>query len=136
MQSAQTILLKKTLSKNILLRRKELKISQAKLAEMLNIDNVTVSRLETGKNLPSIQLLIQISQILNINISDLISSENIHSKKNNFDQFSINLNNLDDIEINLLLKVTNLFIDHIKILRSNNIKETSFICNGCGKRNG
>ena len=42
--------------------RKEKNITQEELAEKLNVSNRTVSRWETGSNMPDISLLVQLSQ--------------------------------------------------------------------------
>lgn len=57
---------------NIQLKRKELGISQAKLANEANIDRSHISNIETGKSIPSIIMVEKISLALKSDISDLI----------------------------------------------------------------
>lgn len=55
--------------------RKKKKITQEQLAEKLNVSNKTVSRWETGKNLPDYSILPELSKILQVSINDLLSGE-------------------------------------------------------------
>lgn len=47
-------------------RRKELRIKQAEFAEMLNISNNHMSSIENGRQKPSLDILIQICNLLNV----------------------------------------------------------------------
>lgn len=121
--------LKKNLSKNILARRKELELSQAKLAELLDVDTVTISRLETGKNLPSLGLLMQISQKLNIKISDLLSESELENDVKDFEILAIGMQNLHETERKLLIKIMKLFTDHI--IKSKQAGTPPSLCDIC-----
>lgn len=55
--------------------RKEKGISQEALAEHLNISGRTVSRWETGINLPDISLLVELSAFFDVTITELIDGE-------------------------------------------------------------
>lgn len=57
---------------NIRKFREEKGISQASLAEMLNVNQVTVSRWETSERDPSIRNLIKISKIFDVGLDDLL----------------------------------------------------------------
>lgn len=48
----------------IKMRRKELKMSQAELAEKVNVSNNHISSIETGKQLPSLQIFVEICEQL------------------------------------------------------------------------
>lgn len=50
----------------IKIRRKELRIKQAELAEMLNISNNHMSSIENGRQKPSLDIFIQICNLLNV----------------------------------------------------------------------
>lgn len=52
-------------------RRKEMGLTQQELADLLNISNKTVSRWESGIQLPDVALIPEIAQVLGISISDL-----------------------------------------------------------------
>lgn len=49
------------------------KISQAKLAEIINISDNTLSNIETGKYYPRVETLIALSNALNVSLVFLIS---------------------------------------------------------------
>ena len=50
----------------IKIRRKELRIKQAELAEKLNISNNHMSSIENGRQKPSLDIFIQICNLLNV----------------------------------------------------------------------
>jgi len=50
----------------IKIRRKELRIKQAELAERLNISNSHMSSIENGRQKPSLDIFIQICNLLNV----------------------------------------------------------------------
>lgn len=52
--------------------RKEKNITQEMLAETLNVSSRTISRWETGNNMPDISLLIELSQFYHVSISEII----------------------------------------------------------------
>ena len=55
--------------------RKEKALTQEQTAEILNVSNRTVSRWETGANLPDISLLQEIAKLYDVSISDIIDGE-------------------------------------------------------------
>ena len=55
--------------------RKEKGITQAQLAETLNISARTVSRWETGSNMPDISILVDIADYYDISIPEIINGE-------------------------------------------------------------
>ena len=55
--------------------RKEKGITQAQLAETLNVSARTVSRWETGSNMPDISILVDIADYYDISISEIINGE-------------------------------------------------------------
>lgn len=61
-------------------KRKELRLSQKKLAKKANISTITLYRYETGQREPSIKNLSKIANALNTNIETFISSNNSSSK--------------------------------------------------------
>ncbi|HIY93335.1 helix-turn-helix domain-containing protein [Companilactobacillus sp. HBUAS56275] len=63
------------LAKNIVKYRKRNKLSQEQLAEALNISRQSISKWETGENLPSIDNLISLSGLLDISLDELITGE-------------------------------------------------------------
>ena len=55
--------------------RKEKGITQEAFAEMLNISGRTVSRWETGNNLPDISLLVSIADFYEVDVREIIEGE-------------------------------------------------------------
>ena len=55
--------------------RKEKGITQEKFAEKLNVSGRTVSRWETGNNMPDIGLLIEIADFFDVSIPEIINGE-------------------------------------------------------------
>ena len=61
----------------IKIRRKELRIKQAELAERLNISNSHMSSIENGRQKPSLDIFIQICNLLNVTPDYLLLGSNI-----------------------------------------------------------
>lgn len=62
--------------------RKEKNITQEVLAEILNISSRTVSRWETGNNMPDISLLVELSEFYQVSIPEIINGERKSDKMN------------------------------------------------------
>ena len=57
-------------------KRKELGLTQEELAQKLFVTEKAISRWETGRGTPDISLLIPLSKILKVNVSELLNGEN------------------------------------------------------------
>ena len=55
--------------------RKEKNITQENLAETLNVFTRTISRWETGRNMPDISLLVELSEFYQVSIAEIIDGE-------------------------------------------------------------
>ena len=55
--------------------RKEKNLTQEQLAEQLGVSGRTVSRWETGSNMPDISLLVEIAEFYGISVTELIDGE-------------------------------------------------------------
>ena len=55
--------------------RKEKNITQEELAQKLNVSNRTISRWETGNNMPDISILVELSEIFDVSIPEIINAE-------------------------------------------------------------
>ena len=62
--------------------RKEKNLTQEKLAEQLHVSNRTVSRWETGSNMPDISLLVEIAEFFDVSIPEIIKGERKSEKMN------------------------------------------------------
>lgn len=57
--------------------RKEKKLTQAQLAEKLNITDRAVSKWETGRSMPDSSIMLELCEILGITVNELLSAEKI-----------------------------------------------------------
>ncbi len=55
--------------------RKEKNITQEALAEVLNVSGRTISRWETGNNMPDIGLLVELADYYEVTIPEIINGE-------------------------------------------------------------
>lgn len=62
--------------------RKEKNITQEELAEKFNVSNRTVSRWETGTNMPDISLLVELSEFYHVSIPEIVDGERKSEKMN------------------------------------------------------
>jgi transcriptional regulator with XRE-family HTH domain len=62
------------LGRNIIESRSKKYISQRKLAEMLGISHVVLCYIETGKTKLSVERLLQICEVLEIDIKDILGN--------------------------------------------------------------
>lgn len=63
------------LSRNIATRRRQLGLTQAQLAERLQVETETLSRFERGKHLPSLLSLERLAGVLQTTVADLLEEE-------------------------------------------------------------
>ena len=63
------------IAENIAHRRKELGITQKELAEKLNVSDKTLSRWETGKQIPDALTMLEIAKVLNMTINEVYGME-------------------------------------------------------------
>ncbi len=61
------------IGRNIKSARTQLGMTQSQLAEALELENVTVSRIETGAQLPSIDRLEEVSKVLKVSLTALLA---------------------------------------------------------------
>lgn len=73
--------------------RKEKGITQAQLAEKINITDKAVSKWETGKGLPDVSIMIELCNILGINVNELLSGERL-SEENYQEKANENIVNM------------------------------------------
>ena len=55
--------------------RKEKELTQEQLAEKLNVSNRTISRWETGSNMPDLSLLVELADFYDVSIPEIIHGE-------------------------------------------------------------
>lgn len=62
-------------------RRKELGYNQKELAEKLNVTDKAVSKWETGRSAPDVSMLIPLSSLLEISVTELLNGERIKKEE-------------------------------------------------------
>ena len=67
--------LNERLGANIARRRKAMRLTQAQLAESLDVDTETLSRFERGKHLPSLLSLERLAGLLHATVADLLAEQ-------------------------------------------------------------
>lgn len=71
------------IGKFIAQRRKEKNLTQAQLAEKLNITDREVSKWETGKGMPDSSIMLDLCSVLDVSVNELLSGEMIEMKEYN-----------------------------------------------------
>lgn len=105
----------KKIGEFIATKRKEKGLTQADLANMLNVTNKAISRWETGKGMPDTSLLKPLANELEISLSELLSGETLTNKNSKFVSDTAITNSLMYSKTQVLSMVT-LFIFIIGII--------------------
>jgi transcriptional regulator with XRE-family HTH domain/DNA-directed RNA polymerase subunit RPC12/RpoP len=63
-------------------RRKAVNLTQAQLAERLDITDRAVSKWETGRSLPDCSIMLELCEILGISVNELLSGERVGTENN------------------------------------------------------
>lgn len=85
--------------------RKENELTQEQLAEILNVSDRSVSRWETGNNMPDISLLVKLADFYDISITELINGERKSETMNeNVKEMTLSLSDYAE-EINKKIKM-------------------------------
>lgn len=95
----------KSLGKNLLKFRKENGLTREELAEKSNLSANYIYGLENGTYLPGCIALIDLSNALNINISQLLDNYINNNRKNITDQLSLEISKLSDRDVQLILNI-------------------------------
>lgn len=85
---------KKTLGKRIQEYRKMASYTQEKLAELIGIDTISLSKIETGKNYPTAENLTKIADLLHVEVYQLFINDNLKSNDELLAQIYDMLNNI------------------------------------------
>lgn len=90
--------------------RKEKALTQEQLAEQLNVTGRTVSRWETGSNMPDLDILIEMADFYTVDIRELIDGERKSEKMNNeMEETVIKIAEYSNEEKNKLMKKLHIF---------------------------
>ncbi|MBQ8459399.1 helix-turn-helix transcriptional regulator [bacterium] len=85
--------------------RKNNRMSQSKLAELLNVDEKYISRLETGSSTPSFSMLVKISQVLNISLETLFKFKHFRSRDELVKIIISKIQNATEEKVQLIYKI-------------------------------
>lgn len=89
--------------------RKDKKLTQAQLAEKLNITDRAVSKWETGKSMPDSSIMLELCEILDITVNELLSGEKVdlenYEKKANENLIALKKKDENNIKKNVIIAV-------------------------------
>lgn len=86
--------IKQQLGKRIQEFRKLKSFTQEKLAEIIGVDTVSLSKIETGRNYPSPENLIKIARALNIEVYELFIQDRIKTNKELLEEIQDGINKI------------------------------------------
>lgn len=93
------------IGKKIKTLRKQKGLTQAELAEKINVDSKYISRLETGISVASIATMIKISKALDIQLSDIFVVESEQEKNKIIELINLKLPKINIKELNAILDI-------------------------------
>lgn len=76
--------------------RRNRRLSQEELADIINVNFRTIQRIETGRNVPSLETLSKLAQAFEINIRDFFNFEYLKDRKEIIGSVNEILNKMDD----------------------------------------
>ncbi len=89
--------------------RKKRKITQAELAELINVDSKYISRIETSNGTPSLEVVENIAGALNVEIKELFDVSCLKTKKELDAEICEMLKNIDIKETRIIYALVNAF---------------------------
>lgn len=91
--------------------RKEKKLTQAQLAEKLNITDRAISKWETGKSMPDSSIMLELCEILGITVNELLSGEKVDMEnyEERADENLISLKKKDENNMTKNMIISSLF---------------------------
>lgn len=100
--------LKVKLGQRIKFLRKSCNITQERLAEMINMDITSLSKIETGRNYPQPETIEKISKALNVDVSQLFLFKTLDSKEEYIDAINKNIQFISENEekLKVLYKIS------------------------------
>ncbi|MCL2589749.1 MAG: helix-turn-helix domain-containing protein [Betaproteobacteria bacterium] len=101
------------LGRNLAYYRKRAKLTQEQLAEAIQVEVLTISRYETGANLPSLVTLEAVSMSLRVSITDLLSEKAL-PRSNEEEQCLVMLKSLSPDERSTAMNVLSALVDSLR----------------------
>lgn len=87
--------------------RENRKYTQDKLAEKVGIDPKHLSRIENGRNYPSLETLEKILENLDVSFDEIFNFECIVSKKELLEKINSKLNSLNESKLKFVYNIVN-----------------------------
>lgn len=100
------------LGRNIRERRNQLGWTQATLAELVRVDDETISRIERGAIVPSILKLEQVANVLGLPLAELLRSSSTLAQDQSLEIFAW-LQNLPEADRQFVLEATQRLCRHL-----------------------
>ncbi len=94
-------------------KRKELKLTQAELAELIGSDEYYISAIETGKRKPGSKFLVSLSNSLSVPIDSLLGLESNIVLHDQVSDLEVKLQKLKTSDRELLIDIFNQLIDRL-----------------------
>lgn len=85
--------------------RKDKRITQEELAEMLEVSPTHIKHIESGHRKPSIEILFEISKILNISLDSVVFSKNESARTDTREKIDRLLDISDEASLRFILSV-------------------------------
>ena len=105
-----------SIGRRIRQNRVRLNITQEQLAEMVNVSVPHISRIENGSSQPSLQVLVDICNILKITIDDLLEDSLATAKIKKVGRFDRLLSECSANEIELIYQVSETILQVLRNL--------------------
>ena len=110
--------------------RNEKQITQEELAEKLGVSNRTVSRWETGSNMPDFDVLIELSDFYDVEIREILEGKKIEENSNSKEELLLiaDYNNKEKNKLTFMIRILFLvgLISMVVYLFIHNINEIEF----------
>ena len=102
---------KEILRNNIKERRKDLGFTQSQLAEMLEVEDTYISRIETGAATPSFALLGRLAEVLQVTPNELFTPDDKIEREKIIKESNEKLCNVNKEKLNIISKMVDLVIN-------------------------
>ncbi len=91
--------------------RKKSRLTQAELAQVINVDPKYISRLETGSSTPSIAAMVRIANALDTNLSQFFIIENKEKKRHLLETINLKLQKANYKELSAICELVSVLVD-------------------------
>lgn len=110
-------LLEKRLGKKIADRRNKLGWTQEFLAQQLDVETETISRMERGVTIPSLKTLEKLATIIDMTLSELFSNELTKGNNSEMDSLTVLLKKLHHSDLRVMLDTSTALAKHLLTIR-------------------